>query len=268
MTSIILSPHFDDAVLSLGGLVAAEADRVIVATLFAGTPPKPVRGVWDLCCGFRNSDQAMQLRTQENENSLLACGIPSADIRNYCYLDYQYRRAGAMPAGSSQNLEQMMQCDIGALLEECSGAPVKLFAPGLELHPDHALVKQAALALRNAGSGNDVDYFLYQDLPYSFAVLRGGKRSLETLEAEISQGTPPLQREVVALSPEHLYTKLEAVKHHASQMRALEIGTKLKTAKLSLLGKDLLEILRQYAAMQAQSVGLPEGYCEIVYRVG
>jgi len=268
MTSIILSPHFDDAVLSLGGLVAAEAGRVIVATLFAGTPLKPVRGLWDLCCGFRGSDQAMQERTRENDNSLLACGISRTDIRNYAYLDYQYRLAGAMPADSSQNLEQMIRRDIGALLEECSGTPVKLFAPGLELHPDHALVKQAVLALQSAGAGSEVDIFLYQDLPYSFAVLRGGNRSLERLEAEISRGILRVQRQVVVLSSQHLDTKLEAVKHHASQMRALAIGTKVKTARLGLFRKDLLAILRQHAAIQAKSVGLPESYCEIVYRLG
>src|SRR5262249_5815752 len=128
MTSIILSPHFDDAVLSLGGLLAAQAGRVIVATLFAGVPPRPVRGLWDLCCGFRDSDQAMQVRTRENQNSLLACGIPSTDIRNYAYLDYQYRRASAMCADLSQDLQQMIRHDIGALVEECSGTPVKLFA--------------------------------------------------------------------------------------------------------------------------------------------
>jgi len=51
-------------------------------------------------------------------------------------------------------------------------------------------------------------------------------------------------------------------------LRALAIGTKLKTAKLGLFRKDLLEILRQHAAMQARCVGLPQGYCEIVYRLG
>ena len=73
---------------------------------------------------------------------------------------------------------------------------------------------------------------------------------------------------MIALSPQHLDTKLEAVKHHASQMRALAIGTKVKTARLWLFRKDLLAILRQHAAIQAKSVGLPESYCEIVYRLG
>jgi len=256
MTSIILSPHFDDAVLSLGGMLAGETGRVIVATLFAGIPPYPMRGLWDLCCGFRDSNQAMRVRMQENEDSLVSCGIPRMNIRNYPHLDHQYR--GAMARKDSlQALKQMLARNIGALLDECSGTHVRIFAPGLEVHPDHALVKQALLTVRNATGGDNVDFFLYQDLPYSFALLRGGQRALEHLEARMQHATPSLQRHTIALSPEHLNAKLEAVKHHASQIKALTIGTKLRTAKLGLFRKNLSDILTRYAAMQAEFVGLP-----------
>jgi LmbE family N-acetylglucosaminyl deacetylase len=267
MTSIILSPHFDDAVLSLGGLLAGKTGQVIVATLFAGTPASPVRSPWDRYCGFRDSSHAMHVRVQENEKSLSTCGIAKADIRNYAHLEHQYRSAAATQANADSSLEQMMRDDICALLDECSGTRVRVFAPGLEVHPDHALVKRAMLDVRSVAVGSNVDFFLYQDLPYAFAVLAGGRRKLAHLEAEMSQGTQSLRRQVVLLSTQDLDTKLDAVKHHASQIKALTVDTRLRTALPELSGQDLSDILKEYSAMQARFVGLPGRYCEIVYRI-
>ena len=48
--TIILSPHFDDAVLSCWHLLAS-AGEVLVVNVFAGEPPAGTLGWWDELAG-------------------------------------------------------------------------------------------------------------------------------------------------------------------------------------------------------------------------
>src|SRR5712692_5355525 len=89
--NLILSPHFDDAVLSLGGLIAKAPDRAVVVTVFAGVPPEGVAGRWDRLSGFPMAVAAIRARRQENEAALALIGVPQNRIRNLDYLDGQYR---------------------------------------------------------------------------------------------------------------------------------------------------------------------------------
>ena len=86
---IILSPHFDDGVLSLGGLMAKREHELLVATFFTQRPTIVLHTEWDRISGFSDSDEAIFARTNENENSLLPF---EAIIKNYNYPDLQYRK--------------------------------------------------------------------------------------------------------------------------------------------------------------------------------
>src|ERR1700722_18211357 len=95
--NLILSPHFDDAVLSLGGLIAKAPERAIVVTVFAGAPVEDVRGGWDRWSGFATGAAAVRARSQENAAALALLGVPRSQIHDLGHLDYQYRPTGTAP---------------------------------------------------------------------------------------------------------------------------------------------------------------------------
>src|SRR5260370_40449443 len=97
--NLILSPQFDDAVLSLGGLIAKTPDRAVVVTVFAGVPSAGVIGRWDRLSGFPTADAAARARGQENEGGRALLGVPQKGIRNPDYPDdpYRSRRARGQP---------------------------------------------------------------------------------------------------------------------------------------------------------------------------
>ena len=81
---LLISPHFDDAVLSAGQFMAERPDCEVV-TVFAGMPLTPERVVtpYDEKCGFKNAQDAMAERQRENSSCRfesaveIACNAPA-----------------------------------------------------------------------------------------------------------------------------------------------------------------------------------------------
>lgn len=233
MRHLILSPHLDDAVLSLGGLLAQEASTCTVVTFFAGVPEHPVIRPWDLVCGFRDSAQAMQVRIKENQQALQYLGVPDAQIINLPYLDLQYRPLTGAPLLRAQLLTEVQR-----VLASFAGNQVRVYAPGLRGHADHALVRSAALAAT-------ADVLLYEDLPYAYML------PMQRLAAQISKGART-QARPIALSAEALARKKEAVACYASQM---VLGR--------FFGGPLCKRIEEYARMRGEQFG--SRYAEVVH---
>jgi LmbE family N-acetylglucosaminyl deacetylase len=271
--NIILSPHFDDAVLSLGGLLAKEGTDSLVVTVFAGTPQEPLVRVFDTKCGFADSTEAVRERTKEDRNSLRSFGVSDDHIRTYTHLESQYRHTIKGDRAPEPELESSITQEIVSLTREFAGQPLKIYIPGLEagkVNVDHLVVKRAALAaVRNISSPHTVEYFFYQDLPYaadtmeraypSFTVrslLGRRNRNLwdySMLERSVTQGSLPVSRNVIPLERVDMDKKLA--------------GVSLYTSQVNSLGKRLLERLERFSAAQARSLMLNPPYCEVVYRL-
>lgn len=75
---VVVSPHLDDAALSLGATVARSARAgadVVVATVFAGdTASEAPAGDWDGRCGFATLGEAAAARRVEDERACAALG--------------------------------------------------------------------------------------------------------------------------------------------------------------------------------------------------
>nr|UXE44101.1 hypothetical protein Hi04_10k_c1074_00020 [uncultured bacterium] len=170
--NIILSPHFDDAVFSLGGFIAASPDRAVVVTVFAGSPADNVTGRWDRRSGFKTAAAAMRTRARENEAALSVLGVPPGHVVNLDFLDDQYRAAPV-----AQLLTAIADA-ISGLVSDFNGS-INLFTPASDWHPDHRLVTDAVITAWSAGRLLDTEVFLYQDQPYAYLELR--KRSLTPL---------------------------------------------------------------------------------------
>ena len=83
---LVLSPHFDDAVLSAFGLLQG-GSPVEIATVFTGEPDSVRETGWDRLCGFSDSDDAVRSRRAENDQALR--DLPVAQ-RHLGLLDSQY----------------------------------------------------------------------------------------------------------------------------------------------------------------------------------
>jgi LmbE family N-acetylglucosaminyl deacetylase len=140
--SVVLSPHPDDAVLSCWHLL--EGDDVTVVTVFGGVPANGATGWWDLLTGASDSRARARERLQEDSRALALAGATSVTLD---LLDSQYRTEGPEPAVAD------------AIAEHLQGAD-DVYAPlGILMTGDHAVVREAAFALRD-------DTRLYADHPH------------------------------------------------------------------------------------------------------
>jgi LmbE family N-acetylglucosaminyl deacetylase len=267
--NIILSPHFDDAVLSLGGLLANEGRESIVATFFAGTPPRPLARLWDLASGFKDSTEAMRERVEEDRRALNLLGVPDDRIRAYAHLDLQYRREKGAPAAPEPELQASIQQEIDALIRESGPKPVKVFMPGIEAgkaHPDHVMLKRAALAAARALPADGAEFYLYQDLPYAISLMEAAyprkasrlfmrekaeRRDYSLIGQSIARGSLAIAPIAIPLENADMERKCASVACYASQ--------------LGNLGRDLPERVKRFGAAQARALSLSAPYCEVAY---
>ena len=91
--AVILSPHFDDAVLSCWHLLAS-AGEVLVVNVFAGEPPAGTLGWWDRLAGATDSAAAVRARIEEDRQALALAGRTAVNLP---FLDSQYRQADQAP---------------------------------------------------------------------------------------------------------------------------------------------------------------------------
>lgn len=148
----VISPHLDDAVLSLGQLIAHEASQyeLTVITVFAGVPDLGVGMVtpYDDAHGFGSSAESMYARRLEDD---AACAQLGARPVHLDFLDGQY--VDRLP--SEDKL-------ITAALEHLIGSGDLVFVPLGLMHPDHVL---AAACARHAAQRAGSRSIVYEELP-------------------------------------------------------------------------------------------------------
>jgi LmbE family N-acetylglucosaminyl deacetylase len=181
----VISPHLDDAALSLGASLAAAARNdvsVVVVTVFAGdTESTAAASAWDSRCGFRTEGEAARARRSEDAR---ACAVLGADPVWLPFKDESYGMAERPTAA--------------AIEAAVAGADALLF-PGLPLtHPDHALI--SSWASRFAGSAR-VGFYVEQ--PYVIWEVVGALRRVSRLRLQAqlafdSRRARPLQENAIA----------------------------------------------------------------------
>jgi LmbE family N-acetylglucosaminyl deacetylase len=247
--NIILSPHFDDAVFSLGGFIATAPEHMIVVTVFAGTPVESIGGRWDRWSGFKTGAEAMRARSLENEAALAILKVPSSGILNLDFLDRQYRPREAPAAG----LRSAVAETVRQIVSRRRG-PVNVFSPASAWHPDHRLVTDAVLELWQAGELPDADVFLYQDQPYAYLELR--RRTLAPLRFATFDTAE--SRRGVAAQPRWLgFGETEAAK---KQQAARQYKS-----QFPILHPLLCKMIEDFSQYQARQAGLSSRHAEMAY---
>jgi LmbE family N-acetylglucosaminyl deacetylase len=172
MRWIYLSPHYDDAIFSCGGLIWEQVragETVEIWTIFSGNPPPGPLSAYALEHHERwgVADSLIALRRTEDQ---VACAAVGAAARYYDLLDCIYRRlpnGEALIKGRSDLFgpvhpdEAALISFITKLLDENLHAADRLVCPlTVGGHVDHRVVRSAVEALPQRS-------WFYADYPYT-----------------------------------------------------------------------------------------------------
>ncbi|UUV34780.1 PIG-L family deacetylase [Amycolatopsis roodepoortensis] len=239
---LAISPHLDDAVLSLGASLAQAAldgAEVLVYTVFAGTAPPPysaaaerMHAVW----GLSPEDDAPLHRRNEDIAALAHLGLA---YRHGRFLDSIYRRlpdgrwltdhveggqklAVAQDSPGDDGLVAEIRDDIEATVAEFEPTLIVTCAAVVD-HPDNLATRDAALAAFSAARAKNVPIRLWEDLPYSMF----NPGTIE-LPAGFRLGTSEFE----SATTETWKRKREAVECYSSQLAMLNGRNKNLFARL------------------------------------
>jgi LmbE family N-acetylglucosaminyl deacetylase len=173
---LVVSPHMDDAALSVGATLAHRAMRGLdteVVTVFAGPNPVPVSPAarqFHQECGL--GDDAVAVRRQEDAEAMAVLGTNPHYLP---YLDAIYRRAGD-GQWLCRHRRQMFELALSreqALVTEISAAlaglasqiqpELVLTCTGFGNHIDHAVTRAAA---QRWATIEKCPFLTWEDLPY------------------------------------------------------------------------------------------------------
>jgi LmbE family N-acetylglucosaminyl deacetylase len=226
--TMVLSPHFDDAALSMGGIIhqrSRSGSAVTVVNVFAASPThlkkfsplaKRLHESWS------NGQNPVPRRVLEDEKALRCLKAKSINLN---FFDAIYREAGgeffyadmATLLGSPHpqdvqhvtEIAQAFESQVHAQLNLSSKSSAEVFAPlAIGNHVDHQIVSGVGEALK--AKGWKVRF--YEDYPYSDPILYPNRQKREKENRE---------SELVILSDADLEAKTAAVSQYASQLSLL-----------------------------------------------
>lgn len=196
---VVLSPHLDDGVLSIGGWMHREVrtgSAITLVTVLAGDPDdaRPA-STWDRRSGFSTIGEAAGARRAEDRR---ACEILGLHAKWLSFGDMLQGRSGS---------DETVWDALGPLLE---GADAVL-APGFPLsHPDHAWL--TGLLLRRQGRWITG---LYAEQPYR------DHADGALGDPPPTVGAGPLRWQMVRLAARERWAKFRAVRQYRSQLALL-----------------------------------------------
>lgn len=146
--ALVVSPHFDDAVLSVGQVMAGRPNMT-VCTVFAGFPHNGGQlTTYDRDSGFRSAEDAVRNRRDEDRTA-----VARLKGRPY-WLDFADSQYGE-PANEAAIVDAL-----AAAIAEIS--PGLLLGPLGLAHPDHHTTRRAYQRLV---ADTDIEAWIYEDLP-------------------------------------------------------------------------------------------------------
>ncbi len=222
---LYLAPHFDDAVLSCGGLIYCQAqagDTALVLTVFGGAPPPGPQTPFAERLPQEGQTPAGYVAVRQAEDPMAVARL-GARWQHWEYPDCIYRLA--------PNGDAILYADEVAIFAQVHPAERAAFAGELALrlqalcdelrpatvtapltvghHVDHQLVQWAARGLTSRGWA----LRFYED--YTYVEVPG------SLEETLATLGGPWPAEVVPLTTEALAAKVEAIACYKSQLPGL-----------------------------------------------
>lgn len=132
MGPLVVSPHFDDAALSVGQTILSFRS-VTAVTVFTGVPADPEQlTTYDERCGFTSAAHAVAARTLEDDMAMRTLGVARTERLGFVDSQYGQERDRDTLVSSLRNLVNRLD-------------PSAVFAPVGALHPDHVFLTEAIL---------------------------------------------------------------------------------------------------------------------------
>ncbi len=205
--TIVVSPHFDDAAMSVSGVLARSEGPAVIVTVLGGVPGER-HSAWDRLCGFASAEETARERRAEDAR---ACEILGVD---QVVLDYPDVPAAALRL---RGLEDF--------LTEHVTPETRVLVPMGIGNADHEAVRDQALDTLQKIAVTEP--WIYADLPYA-AVVRewGGDAAAEALAAKPPVRALTERRRIrpelrIRLEEAEWTVKRRAVLAYASQLAPL-----------------------------------------------
>ena len=221
MSTFILSPHFDDAAVNCYSILNDKA--ISIVTVFGGIPPAGSVSLWDTVCGTANSRSIMQQRISENQQAFSGFKVKLTDLD---FLDNQYRKTDLNALGIADRLRH--------LIPENSTVYAPLALSRQFRHPDHVLVRDAAMKLRH-----NRRLIFYPDMPYmrpaakpDIAVNKIASLAFDSLGIR-------LKPKIIRLTPEDITLKTKLIKSYATQYLMTNLVSLGGLGRASRIGYEL-----------------------------
>lgn len=218
---LLLSPHWDDAVLDCWSLLTDAERDLTVVNVFAGMPQEGTLTRWDAVTGAHDSAHRAGERMAEDAEAL---GLAGRRPTNLSLLDAEYREP-APPYGLD---------DLDRALAEAFSAASHVHVPaGIGANADHLLVRRYGRMLLRAG----IPVTIYAELPY--CILHGWPHWVDGRDTEPTRNVdafwlsflvsvpemPPLHSATVEWLDEGVAAaKLEAMRRYRTQLPSLSLG--------------------------------------------
>lgn len=205
---VVVSPHLDDAVLSVGASIAGATRRgvrVDVLTVFACDPDSqaPTKG-WDARAGFATEGEAARARREEDRD---ACALLGATPVWLPFGSVDYERHG----DESDMRARVVDALVGADAVLVPGSPLT--------HPDHAWLVRALLASELAT--RLLGFFAEQPYSTRGAGDGAGPEAPGWLRSMLES---PLEFERVPADMRDWLAKRRAVRRYRSQLPLLQLS--------------------------------------------
>jgi LmbE family N-acetylglucosaminyl deacetylase len=155
---VVVSPHFDDAVLGAAHLLTTYPGSTVI-TVLGGRPPAypPEPSDWDACGGFVAGDDVVAARRREDAAAMEFLDATPVWLE---FADHQYLAKEDRPEAAD------VAPALGAAL--ATADPTAVFLPMGLANPDHVVTHDAGLLVRSelVGSGSGPAWFAYEDHGY------------------------------------------------------------------------------------------------------
>ena len=155
---VVVSPHFDDAVLGAAHLIASRPGTTVITVLGGRPPAYPAEPTdWDACGGFVAGDDVVALRREEDRAAMDYLGAQPVWLE---FPDHQYLAPEARPRPA----------DVAPALARAiaDADPTAVFLPMGLANPDHDVTHDAGLLARVELGAPDTGpaWFCYEDHGY------------------------------------------------------------------------------------------------------
>jgi LmbE family N-acetylglucosaminyl deacetylase len=155
---VVVSPHFDDAILGAAHLLATYPGSMVI-TVLGGRPPTypPEVTDWDACGGFVTGDDVVAARREEDRAAMEFVEATPVWLE---FADHQYLAKKDRPTA----------IDVAPVLASAllAAEPTAVFLPMGLANPDHVVTHDAGLMARStlAESEHGPAWFCYEDHGY------------------------------------------------------------------------------------------------------